>query len=1015
LWLFFSRNVIFQNNKLAVASSWAAGDINFDTCSFIDNIGDLGAAIVSNDAARVIVTNSTFTGNNATVSGAAILANVSPSGSAVLVTDSTFTNNRALDGGAIFAFSENTYAPLGDIRFTRSRFTRNVATQSGGAASIATTARTAFTDCIFEQNQAASGGALYLPLASNLENALFQRCEFNMNMATGTGNRASGGALFSANPVDIRNSKFNANTAALSGGAVFSQAEIFLSDSSLSSNVAAQSGGALYFDSASVPAVERNVFDRNNATAGHGGAIYSASVRLTSVNNDFDTNRALAGSGAAIYNEVGTLGVSAGDFTHNEAMNGAAAVYSAGVTTITGDASFVGNKAASAGALACVSATSGSAAFALTLTDVTFDGNVALTGNAGAVDAGLCTTTVSNAKFMNNDAAGHGGSIVVSDAASLRVTGSQFTNNVADGAGAGIYADSVQSIFLNTISSSGNVAARGGGLLTVNESTSVLELRGLTGSGNVPSDVFVDPSAGSTLAVTVVDSSAPGAIEVSTGTLTVTAAAPVSFAGLHLFGQASLVTNVDLNVTASFKWGHGSISGTRTGLTLTIGASASGSLLRDSLSANSSRSLVGFNLLNYGNLTVGYVADSNGSYPLTAPKEVPCLSLLGASNFTTFNSSRTTLGFNCLVSAPAGSVSRLNVSGLFDLDGSVVLDNVALTIFNKSLALTTFHLRNLKAAAEDDFDNLVIRGRNDSYLGGQLAILNQGSQFRPDATFTYTAILIKAPLIYGNFSKLNVNVTVNTTADGTTVPSDKPYGVIRHTLVETTLVIDEKNRPDPNSGQVAVIVVSIILALIGAGVLALYIRSIVKCFIKKPKEDEEDDDGSDSSDEEKPLTKSNNDAQAREQAEMDRVDADAGKKKKGKKSTNEVELVEVADEAPARKKKSDKKKEKEPEPELQSESAPSEEVKPVKSEKKSSKKAVTEEKPAEAEKPEKKAEKKPEKKSAKKAESSEDVSSSDDESESESEGKPIAKAKSAAKEKASKKKAESSDSSSESS
>jgi Sec-independent protein translocase protein TatA len=389
--------------------------------------------------------------------------------------------------------------------------------------------------------------------------------------------------------------------------------------------------------------------------------------------------------------------------------------------------------------------------------------------------------------------------------------------------------------------------------------------------------------------------------------------------------------------------------------------------------------------------------------------------LLGASNFTTFNSSRTTLGFNCLVSAPAGSVSRLNVSGLFDLDGSVVLDNVALTIFNKSLALTTFHLRNLKAAAEDDFDNLVIRGRNDSYLGGQLAILNQGSQFRPDATFTYTAILIKAPLIYGNFSKLNVNVTVNTTADGTTVPSDKPYGVIRHTLVETTLVIDEKNRPDPNSGQVAVIVVSIILALIGAGVLALYIRSIVKCFIKKPKEDEEDDDGSDSSDEEKPLTKSNNDAQAREQAEMDRVDADAGKKKKGKKSTNEVELVEVADEAPARKKKSDKKKEKEPEPELQSESAPSEEVKPVKSEKKSSKKAVTEEKPAEAEKPEKKAEKKPEKKSAKKAESSEDVSSSDDESESESEGKPIAKAKSAAKEKASKKKAESSDSSSESS
>lgn len=959
----------------------------------------------------MVITNSTFTGNNATYGGG-IYADVAASAAKLLVTSSNFTNNRALQGGGLIAFS-NSFNALGNVQLTQSRFTSNVATQTGGAAVLYTTGSTAIRNSVFEQNQAASGGAVYLPLSSEITDpAIIQGSTFNLNSATGADNGiySNGGAIFTANAVSVSNTVFSNNIAVVSGGAIEAQSTIELLDSALSSNRAAKWGGAVFFDFAAVPTVARNLFSSNNASSG--GAIYSSGQTLSLDSNQFGSNRATTGSGSAVFSAVGSLTVSGGAFEYNVAPLGSAALYSAGVTSVTGT-SFLANRAAWSGALACVSSTVGSSAFPLTISGATFDSNEAVNGSAGAVNAGVCTATITNTVFSGNEAELNGGALFSDNALTLRVTGSSFVANYAGASGAGIYANSVDSIYLNTVTASDNVADVSGGLLAVNASTTVLELRGVSASGSLPTDYYVDRSAGAT-SLSVVDSATPGAIEVSSGTVTITSASRVFLAGLHLLGDASLVTNTDVNVTSSFRWNSGSISaapGKSGAVAITVGPAATANFERSALNANSTRALRGVHLHNYGSVLIGYIANpnANGSYPLDAPKEVPCLTLYNGANIVAFNLSRTLIGYNCLVSASTSNTSRLNVSGVFHVDGSVVLE-LGLTIFNRS-ANTFFHVRNLKSG-EDDFDNIVIRGRNDSTIGGLLSIRNEGGVFKPAKDFTYTATILKAPYVLGNFSEQNITV-------GGGEKADEPYGLVKHTLLDAVLTVDEKNRPDPNSGNTVVIVVSVILALIAVGVLILYARTIYKCLCRKKGDDEEEEEAENSdSDEEQPLTKKNTDSEKREAEEMAKVDAAEKKGKKGKKdSTKEVELreVEVDDEAPARKSKKNKQKE----PEAAAVPVATEEPGDAKkSEKKSKKSSKTAEEPA-AEAPKSApaavaAEKPAKSKKGSKAEISEEVSSSDDASESDE--KPKKKTEEKAKEKSSskKKQPESSDSSSES-
>lgn len=981
-----SSQIVFRNSAFedgtstAVVIDWTSGAVSFDRCSFVRISSSDGAAIYQENSARITVTNSTFVNNTASNTGGAMRLNLASPSSSITIIDSTFSGNSAPIGGAIYGFADDTItAPLGELRVARSNFNGNRAAQTGGAATVDTTARTSFTDCTFAQNSGDMGGALYLPLASNLEPAFIQRCTFTQNTAA-----ASGGAIFSSNPVDIRSSRFVSNSAtAQSGAAVFAQADITVADSELTTNIALNHGGAIYLDSAAVPTIERNKFMRNEATAGNGGAIYSAALRLAVTGNVMQENKALVGG--AVYNQIGSLTVSGSTVSGNTASGSGAGVFTSGVTTVM-DSTFSSNVAPAGGALHCVSATSGPSALALTISGSTFDGNVAQTADGAAVNAGVCVTTVTNSKFLANRAAGNGAGLVTLTASAVRISTTEFSNNNATN-GAGLYTENVQNIHLTGVTGGKNIASTSGGILFAAGNTSVVELRAVNPAGSSPADFAVAASAGANLMVNVLETTTPGAVEIASGTVQVTNSERVTFSGLHLMGDAKAIFNTNVNVSSSFKWGNGTISATsdKAGLiSLTLNGrilangqrvQAIGMMLRDSLSASSPRSMNGVHLLNYGMLHIGYIANPNGAnstYPASARKEVPCLQFNGGAYYVAYNSSNTTLGFNCMVNSELNS-SRFNVSGGLHIDGVVILNNTALTLTNRSNAEVTFHIRNMQQDA-DDYDQIVIRHRNDSYLGGHVVVLPEGP-FSPAAEFLATKTLIAAPIVYGNFTTQDINLNTTDSANAT---KKGPYGVIRHTLEAATVYIDEKLRPDPYSGTVVVIIVSVILAVIAVAVLALYARTIIKCFLKRGKKDEEDEeDGSDSSDEEKPLNKGNNEAAEREAAAMAAVDAEEQKKSKKNKNkdTKEVELREVeVDETPVRSSKKGKGKKKEVEPVPEPESSESD--LPVQKEKKKSPSS------------QKKSSKKPAK------EESSDVSSSDDESES---AEPVPKKKSSKK------------------
>lgn len=161
-----------------------------------------------------------------------------------------------------------------------------------------------FQDCVFDGNAAASGGAVYFDTAAFLSFPRFQRCVFSGNTAS-----AEGGAIYYRNSYPILESCLFTNNVAGSGGALYCPATDWQSRTMPASNCVfvanralTGSGGALV-NSGGGLAFTDCAFFLNDAKT-YGGVLYGVrgTAPMSFVRCRFVANQA-ANSGVAYYNE----------------------------------------------------------------------------------------------------------------------------------------------------------------------------------------------------------------------------------------------------------------------------------------------------------------------------------------------------------------------------------------------------------------------------------------------------------------------------------------------------------------------------------------------------------------------------------------------------------------------------------------------------------------------------------------------------------------------------------------
>ena len=309
---------------------------------------DYSSDLYIGETFKYSISNCYFAGNNATRNGGAInmaYGNITPT-----IINCIFENNVAKDGGAI-------YSPR-NILLNDSSFKNNSATNEGGAIYLANIASHYFSHGYYSYRYKYSG--------------ILNNCDFTDNSATKNGGAIRG--YFDK----MYYSKFTSNKAD-NGGAVHGSGTIYYSN--FTKNTANNTGGATY----SVSLENCNLI---NNTASRGGAGYGGTIKYCT----FTDNKATDG-GALLSSSV-----SYSVFTSNIADNGGA-LYSGSASY----SNFTSNKA---------------------------DNGGAIYGSS----ANYCN--------FNSNEADHGGAVYCTGS---HVQNSNFTNNKASDSSTGIYISTINS------------------------------------------------------------------------------------------------------------------------------------------------------------------------------------------------------------------------------------------------------------------------------------------------------------------------------------------------------------------------------------------------------------------------------------------------------------------------------------------------------------------------------------------------------------------------------------------
>ena len=282
-------------------------DSTFDNNTNGMNGGGYGGAImilINNPSASDVpkgvnatIFNCNFTGNNASSSGGsayyggAICQLSSYTGSFnTNISQCIFKENYAGYGGALYLLGSNTV--------DNCTFINNTANGYGGALYL-TSSDNNVAGCVFEENKAENaqstisnyGGAVYIGGSSyftgSAHDNLIDNCSFEKNTAD------YGGAVYVANTGEnttIKDSNFTENSAQLQGGAVAVYAPTEIISSRFDSNTA-ENGGAMYWKDSDGEITDSN-YTKNRAFSG--SAIFLDSGYLNISDSSFFSNLANA-------------------------------------------------------------------------------------------------------------------------------------------------------------------------------------------------------------------------------------------------------------------------------------------------------------------------------------------------------------------------------------------------------------------------------------------------------------------------------------------------------------------------------------------------------------------------------------------------------------------------------------------------------------------------------------------------------------------------------------------------
>lgn len=387
----------------AAGAELTVDDVTFANNSSVNNV----AGAINNRDGKVIITNSTFKGNDSGTKAGGAIANTAGSTEegklgTITIKGSTFEGNKAGNGGAVWNGSD------GKVEIADSTFKGNTAVAEGGlgqGGAITNADKMTITGGSFANNTANySGGAIY-----NDANAAGSQTSLTIDGTTFTGNSVTadfkttnndniaGGAIFNDTgaKLDVKNATFTDNTSSLKGGAIFNRdGEVAITNSTFKNNsVPTSAGGAVLNESGDT----------------------SKTGTITITGSTFEGNK--AGNGGAVWNGFnGKVDITASTFKSNTALVGigqGGAITNADQMTITGS-TFEGNQAGKLGG-AIFNAASGNLTFngTNTFTNNTAAGNANDIYNAGSITVADGTTTLGSGLTQVN------GKVTVSTGATL--------------------------------------------------------------------------------------------------------------------------------------------------------------------------------------------------------------------------------------------------------------------------------------------------------------------------------------------------------------------------------------------------------------------------------------------------------------------------------------------------------------------------------------------------------------------------------------------------------------------
>ena len=373
-------NSVFENN----VNSYDGGTIGHTgTFSmalvgsvFNNNTAGFGGGVFSSGAGGLnsvyYLQNNTFTGNTATESGGAVMAQAP-----IFVYGSTFDGNSAKRAGAIYAS-----AP---IQIYNSVFTGNESTEEAGGAlfskNVLFITSSTFGEAGKGNISAANGGAIYISAVSDInqliintsftENvvknnsnggAIYTATDLTVNSSEFTSNKAANGTIFNSDAdLKVNNSIFTGNDINSAGGAIFSTGENAshtINSSKFINNTARNDAGGAFYnyvtsDTNSTSANVYNSYFEGNSSR-WGGAIYS-NENLTLTGSEFKSNNATVsselGGGALGLGGNKNLSISTSIFSENTSAFNGGAIYAMGGATIN-NSIFTSNTAANYGGAA---------------------------------------------------------------------------------------------------------------------------------------------------------------------------------------------------------------------------------------------------------------------------------------------------------------------------------------------------------------------------------------------------------------------------------------------------------------------------------------------------------------------------------------------------------------------------------------------------------------------------------------------------------------------------------------